>query len=128
MTRHQKLILSVVQRSGSHPTAREVLVMAQREAPSVSCSTVYRTLVLLAGQGKLRRIEVPNAPDHFDGTLTEHDHALCPVCGRMVDIELKGTRGFIENQIGPIEGYSLVVRRVCRACAGAHSVCQPTGC
>lgn len=85
-SRQRELILNAVLSSSDHPTADDVYARVRAENPRVSLGTVYRNLNLLAENGLLRRVSVPDGSDRFDGTLEEHAHVVCAGCGRVEDL------------------------------------------
>ena len=117
MTRQQELILSLVSSSCEHPTAEVIFRDAKKKMPTIGLATVYRNLNQLAEDGKIRRISVMDGSDHFDKTLAPHEHALCRVCGRMRDVDVKGVFGLIANGIGNDDfTYELCIFERCPQC------------
>jgi len=105
-----------------HPTAEEIFAHITGEHPAVSKGTVYRNLKLLVEQQKLRRVEVPDAADHFDHTLSNHYHIRCKTCGRVSDAALPFQHDLI-LRIGNTQGYridehDIVFKGVCPVCLG----------
>ncbi len=82
------LILSLMEGNGDHPTADEIYTRARLLDSKISRGTVYRNLNLLSEQGIIRKIQIPNAPDHFDSYMHEHCHFHCRVCNRLSDIDM----------------------------------------
>ncbi|MGI6115090.1 Fur family transcriptional regulator [Clostridiaceae bacterium] len=87
-TIQRQLVLQAVIDHGMHPTADEVYDKVKAIYPDISRATVYRNLNILAEEGKLRRIAVPDAADRFDQTCSDHYHIKCTVCGAFKDIDL----------------------------------------
>lgn len=85
MTRQRKMVLDIVSESDCHPTADMVYQEVRKIDSKVSLATVYRNLRQLAAIGMIREIEVPNLPDRFDKTLTNHSHLICIKCGKVFD-------------------------------------------
>lgn len=107
-------------RNLSHPTADEIYAKVTSVHPSVSRGTVYRNLGLLITQGKLRKVALPGAADHFDITVGDHYHIHCRGCGRVVDADLPyqaelldclgDTQGYV------VEGHDICIRGLCPVC------------
>ena len=53
-----------------------------------SKGTVYRNLSLLADEGEVLRVEIPDGPDRFDFTLRRHYHIRCIKCGCVSDADM----------------------------------------
>jgi Fe2+ or Zn2+ uptake regulation protein len=88
----------------------------------VSLGTVYRNLDLLATQGLIRTLATAGEQRRYDGTLEEHHHIRCEVCGRIDDIELGKTERLDELLVDDtgyeVHGYTLCFVGVCKECAG----------
>lgn len=87
-TIQRKLILNVVRSLCGHVSAEEVYDCIRREYPSVGKGTVYRNLNILAEEGEIRRVEIPDGPDRFDFTLKDHYHIRCVRCGQVSDVDM----------------------------------------
>lgn len=113
-------ILDQLQGDRRHPTAEMVYASLHDEHPSLSLSTVYSTLESFIDKGLLRRVHTPDGLLRVDGTLADHDHAICRDCGKVHDIMRPGTRPDFEPELPP--GVRLVAVNVeyevlCSACA-----------
>lgn len=86
MTRQRSVILEALRSVDTHPTADEIYGMVRKKLPRISLGTVYRNLELLAGSGKIRRLDKAGAQKHFDGNMTPHHHVRCRGCGRIGDV------------------------------------------
>lgn len=80
-------ILEQLERDASHPTAEGVLAVLRREHPSLSLSTVYKTLEAFLAVGLCRRVVGDGARMRVDGVTRPHDHAVCRSCGRIFDVD-----------------------------------------
>ena len=116
LTRQCQLILAIVARYG-HVTADEVHKEAQKSLPKIAVGTVYRNLNELAEMGIIRKIEVPNAPDRFDKTVSQHEHLICPECGAVEDLMINGLETLLQDAVGEKEyHYCLTVSAKCKTC------------
>ena len=120
-SRQRELICQTVLQNPCHPTADAVYAMVREQEPSISLGTVYRNLNLLAEQGALKKISLPNAPDRFDGRTDPHQHLLCQRCGGLYDIDI-GPLEQLERQIESVQdftvtGYQVYLTGFCRDCA-----------
>ena len=120
-SRQRELIRNAVIQNPIHPTADDVYSLVKQQEPNISLGTVYRNLNLLADQGELIRIRVPDGSDHYDARTEQHHHLLCEQCGRMFDIEL-GSMTELEkklDQLSPftVTGYDIFVKGLCSHCA-----------
>jgi Fur family transcriptional regulator, peroxide stress response regulator len=85
LTGPRRVVLEVVRRTESHPTAEWVHRMVRRRLPRVSLGTVYRNLRVLVEEGLVQ--ELPGPHTRFDGNLGRHHHFNCTTCGRILDVE-----------------------------------------
>lgn len=78
-------IMRNMQSRCDHPTAYDVYDAVKTELPHISLTTVYRLLNSLNREGLLRRIVVEGESDRFDADISGHSHAVCTLCGRIID-------------------------------------------
>jgi Fur family peroxide stress response transcriptional regulator len=74
--------------TNEHPTADMVYMHVKKDFPNISLGTVYRNLNLLTDIGEAVKIATPDGGDRFDGRVEPHNHFLCTMCGRLLDLEL----------------------------------------
>lgn len=121
-TRQRTLVLDAVRGSREHPTIRGLHERLSRTLPTLSKTTVYSTLGLLAENGLVRRLDIDPSEARFDGLTEPHHHFLCASCGRIRDIDIRcvhGRRGRIEgHRIDEVHGYFKGVCAACLASAG----------
>ncbi len=93
-TLQRELVREVMNENYTHPTAEEVFEQIHQKHPHISFATIYRNLNLLADQGELARLHMPEGPDHYDITTKPHYHFLCRNCHRIVDIDIPYSADF----------------------------------
>jgi len=92
LTRQRSLVLKLVRTPDEHPTATEVFERAKKEMPGISFATVYNSLRYLKAAGLIREIaSFGKSPSRYDSVTDRHDHAICSLCGSLVDFDLPGT-------------------------------------
>jgi Fur family transcriptional regulator, ferric uptake regulator len=115
-TRQRRLLTELVESRHHAFTAEELWADARGSAP-VSLATVYRTLALLEGEEKMRRLDrgrfIACEPGH-------HHHLVCVSCGSVEETELCAAPAVAEVR----ERYGFVVQRhdadlygVCERCS-----------
>lgn len=87
MTPQRHAILDFLMSTTSHPTADEIYRSLEARFPSMSVATVYNNLKLFITAGLVRELTYGDHSSRFDADMSEHYHALCNVCGKMVDFE-----------------------------------------
>jgi Fe2+ or Zn2+ uptake regulation protein len=88
LTRQREVVLKVIRQAEGHLTANDVFAEAKRQLPTISFATVYNSLRYLKDAGHIAEIQFGNGASRFDRTTHRHDHAICTVCGKLVDIEM----------------------------------------
>jgi len=89
LTRQREVVLLVIRDSHENLTANEVFAAAKSRLPSISFATVYNSLRYLKDAGHIAEIQFGNGASRFDRMTSRHDHAICTVCGTLVDIEME---------------------------------------
>ena len=92
-------ILDHLQVDRRHPTAEMVYGSLRSDHPSLSLSTVYSTLESFIDRGLLRRVHTPDGLLRVDGTIADHDHAICRHCGQVFDVPRTGIRAEIDPDL-----------------------------
>lgn len=116
----REIIKNAVMANRIHPTADEVYQLVRKTNPEISLGTVYRDLNQLSSTGELLKITVPGGPDRYDGTLTEHQHAICEKCGKVEDFSYNTSEmiSLIKKETGIIpKSVSLAITGLCCSCA-----------
>ena len=86
MTPQRAAVLEALRDTVSHPTAEELQHMVQERLPRVSLGTVYRNLQVLVDEGYAVRLPTVQGSHRFDGNMSRHHHAICGVCGAILDV------------------------------------------
>lgn len=121
-TIQRELVLEAVRALKNHATAEEVYNEVIRNHPSVGKGTVYRNLNILAEDGDIRKVEMPQGPDRFDHRTDSHHHIRCMKCGRVYDVEMKGMpdlKASVSDAAGMvISDYDIIFKGICPDCTG----------
>ncbi len=122
-SRQRELVREAVLHADCHPTADEVYHKVRQKEPNVSLATVYRNLHQLVEHGIIRRIVIPGDPDRFDHRMSDHEHMICTVCGRVEDVffDQPPLRLLAEASDVPLTSYDLVLYGLCRHCRNLDS-------
>jgi Fe2+ or Zn2+ uptake regulation protein len=106
MTPQRKAILHVLRQSGEHLTAKQVFKNAIKEFPSLTESTVYRTLDFLVRIGVARFARTGKKFPGYQIIGHEHHHLICRNCGKEIEID-HGMVESIYQQLEAATGYKL---------------------
>ena len=119
VSKQKELILSIVEKSYSHPTAEDVLTEARQTMPHLALGTVYRNLQALVSEGRVRKIDMPQGGARYDRVEDDHAHFVCVECGAILDSKDSSTKSEIEvPEDVTVVGYELQIRCLCPSCAG----------
>lgn len=70
----------------THPTADEIHTALQTTMPTLSKTTVYNTLRLLADHKAVLSLDIDERNTRFDGDTSPHAHFRCRRCGAIHDL------------------------------------------
>ena len=119
-TIQRDITLQAVRSLGNHATADEIYTYVSQDHPRIGRGTIYRNLNILAEEGKIRKVKIPDGPDCFDHNCTEHHHMRCVCCGRLFDVDLKplpNLEDLIRDPQGmEFHGYHILFKGVCLDC------------
>ena len=88
MTPQRHAILHVLCHSGKHLSPTDVYQRAHKELPSLTETTVYRTLEFLADNGLARPAHMGNGHLVYEIAQDEtHHHLICRNCGVSIKVE-----------------------------------------
>lgn len=112
ITRQRSAILQCLAESDDHPDANDLFARASEIEPTVSLSTVYRTLSVLENRGVVHRLSFEGAPARFEtADAPHHDH--------MIDLETGDVIEFRSDKIEKLQaeiaaelGYDIVYHKL----------------
>ena len=111
ITRQRSAILGIISETEDHPDALEIFRRAVAVDPSISLSTVYRTMKLLGDMGAIHRHAFEGGPSRFEHAADHHDHLIDIETGDV--IEFKSDRiEELQNEIARSLGYDIVHHRL----------------
>ncbi|HEX7056730.1 MAG TPA: Fur family transcriptional regulator [Bacilli bacterium] len=124
MTPQRHAILSYLLNTKSHPSADEIYKALERKFPSMSVATIYNNLKVFIDSGLVRELTYGDDASRFDADMSDHYHAICEQCGKIVDFDhppIKSVEEAALEQTGfQIKGHRLEVYGICESCAGAR--------
>ncbi|MCI9284587.1 MAG: transcriptional repressor [Muribaculaceae bacterium] len=111
------VILRYLMEHRIHPTVDEIHTSLQAEHPTLSRTTVYNTLKLLAASGAIRCLEMGVAEGaRWDYAEAEHAHFVCTRCGSVTDMPLAGASFPTVPGGYEVESVALSFKGVCPQC------------
>jgi Fur family peroxide stress response transcriptional regulator len=73
--------------SREHPSAQRVYDEVKKGYPTVSLSTVYKTLQILKELRLVQEVSLPQGKLRFDPNVKPHFNLVCLECGSIVDVD-----------------------------------------
>jgi len=117
MTKYAKMILELIESSGTHLSAEDIFLTLRDRQEGIALATVYNNLNRMCDEGVIRRLTVDGYPDRYD-KLVRHDHLVCPKCGKLTDVRFADMSAEIAKQLGVEKAeYDLRVFFLCDECA-----------
>jgi Fe2+ or Zn2+ uptake regulation protein len=107
-----------------HATVEHLHAVLVRAAPSMSLSTVYRTLESLAAHDLVRHAHLGGSvPSYYLAGGVEHAHLVCSRCGAVEDLRGQTLHRFV-TEIAEVAGFAtntshLSVEGLCATCQQA---------
>ncbi len=119
---HQRLeIYRELILSADHPSAETLYRRLQRQMPTLSLDTVYRTLATFEDRELIARVETVESQARFEVQLERHHHFICDRCHAIIDFvweqfdEGCGRPSSLER-LGRISSRNVIVRGICNSC------------
>lgn len=120
-TKQKAVIVDVLKRTRTHPSAAEVYLLVRKKIPNVSLGTVYRNLELMSAEGRILKISC-GPFSRYDGFTHAHSHFICEKCQKAFDIEpaIKTTFNksrFERKMHFVVKRIDVEVRGLCKNCS-----------
>ena len=80
-------ICRIALNSRAHPSAQQVYAEVKKIHPTVSLSTIYKTLEVLADLELIQEINFPKGQARFDSYMNPHINLICLKCGNIIDLD-----------------------------------------
>ena len=138
-TMPRNAILSFLQRTNDHVSAKDVFQELQRTFPGLGLTTVYRTLDLLNRAGIVAKVNTGDGSYKYESSLggekRHHHHLICTSCGKIQDyrdfeaeeLELvRKTESILTRKFGfVISGHNIEFLGTCAACRAGSRADRP---
>ncbi|WP_173935056.1 Fur family transcriptional regulator [Chelativorans sp. Marseille-P2723] len=111
ITRQRSVILRILSETESHPDAMEIFKRASQVDPSISLSTVYRTMKLLEEMGAIHRHEFEGGRARFEKASGHHDHLIDIDTGDVIEFHSSKIEA-LQEEIARSLGYDIVHHRL----------------
>lgn len=106
ITPQRHAILEFLINSHTHPTADDIYRALESTYPNMSVATVYNNLRVFRDAGLIKELSYGDASSRFDFSTSDHYHAICNNCGKIVDFHYPGLDE-VENFAAHMTGYEV---------------------
>jgi Fur family ferric uptake transcriptional regulator len=121
-TEQRRLILGIIRQAEGHLDADEIYQQARQKSPSISLSTVYRSLQLFKESGLIEEHQFDGMRRYYESTpQSKHHHLVCLGCGRIFEFNCPSTER-LKSKISREEGFKVTNAEV--RLAGYCPECQ----
>lgn len=86
VTPQRLAVLDALKGNKTHPSAEKVYQRVQKICPTISFTTVYKTLEALAEMGDVNVLSCDKTRSRFDPDTSVHHHAVCDKCKSIFDV------------------------------------------
>ena len=106
-TEQRQLILDIIQQADRHLNADEIYQQACQKQPSISLSTVYRSLQLFKSLGLVEEHQFDGMRRYYEATPeSKHHHLVCLGCGRIFEFKCPSAER-LKSKISREEGFKV---------------------
>ena len=121
-TEQRRLIMEIIRQTEGHLDADEIYQQARQKSPSISLSTVYRSLQLFKESELIEEHQFDGMRRYYESTpRSKHHHLVCLGCGRIFEFKCPSTER-LKSKITREEGFKVTDAEV--RLAGYCPECQ----
>ncbi|KRG10553.1 Fur family transcriptional regulator [Virgibacillus soli] len=111
ITPQRHAILEFLVQSMTHPTADDIYKALEGKFPNMSVATVYNNLRVFREAGLVKELTYGDASSRFDFVTSDHYHAICEHCGKIVDFHYPGLDD-VEQLAAHVTGFEVDSHRM----------------
>ena len=119
-TVQRQIVQDALKKLNTHPTIEEIFAVIHDDHPSISKTTVYRNLRLLAESGIIRQVSLPDGLERYDSRIDQHYHFNCKNCGDILDVDigyLSGINSAVQAKYNVlVDDHDVVFSGICQKC------------
>ena len=119
-------IIETLLNSTEHPRAEDIYRCVREKHPSISLTTVHRTLEVFCAVGEVRKVTPLHQAARYDANIQPHHHLVCGDCQDIIDIHAPEFDGVIVENLLPngfeVSNISVEIHGRCGNCrlSGPH--------
>lgn len=121
VTPQRLAVLRILAHSQSHPGVEDIFAAVQRDFPTTSLATIYKTIAVLKEMGQVLELGFADWGSRYDGQRPyPHPHVICTKCGAIVDPEYSSMASMYQEMVDK-SGFKIASHRLdffglCPAC------------
>lgn len=96
-TQQRIVIYDAILNMKMHPSAEKIFEKVQKDNPSISLGTVYKTLETLISAGLVNKVHTDEGNMRYDANLDYHNHIYCTNTKEIIDYYNEDLTILIEN-------------------------------
>jgi Fur family peroxide stress response transcriptional regulator len=111
--------------SQNHPTTQMIYSEVKKNHPTVSLSTVYKTIKILKEVGLVKELSFSRDQARFDSSIEPHVNLVCLSCGKIRDAKSSLVRDIViqvsAEENFDAEGQRFDIYGICQSCKRGSS-------
>lgn len=112
LTPQRMFLLEILSTSEKHPSAADLIRLIQKQFPTTSPATVYKTLAVLKEMGEVLELGFSTDDNRYDGIKPyPHPHLVCIKCRKIVDPDVSLIPS-IDKEVAKRSGFQIVDHRL----------------
>ncbi len=80
-------IFRILEGNPTHPSAEDIFKEIRESYPTISFTTVYKTLEIMEKMGEILKVTIDEQRKHYDPDTNVHHHIICSKCNKISDIK-----------------------------------------
>ncbi|GAX62847.1 Fe2+/Zn2+ uptake regulation protein [Candidatus Scalindua japonica] len=92
-------IFKILEGNLHHPSAEDIFEKIKKTYPTISFTTVYKTLDILERMGEILKITIDDERKHYDPNTETHHHIICLECNKISDVDADSVSPQLPDEI-----------------------------
>jgi len=112
-------IFRILEGNSMHPSAEDVFKEIRENYPTISFTTVYKTLEIMEKMGEILRVTIDEQRKHYDPDTNVHHHIICSKCNKISDIKKEYVKPRLPREVldeFTPSSYQISFYGTCRKC------------
>jgi Fur family peroxide stress response transcriptional regulator len=112
-------IFRILEGNSTHPSAEDVFKEIRESYPTISFTTVYKTLEIMEKMGEILRVTIDEQRKHYDPDTNVHHHIICSKCNKISDIKKEYVKPRLPREVldeFTPSGYQISFYGTCKKC------------